>query len=129
MVKKVNSKMKFGKAAGPSGIVVMTRAASDTGVAMIPGLARAIIRDGKVPADWEQSFIVCLYKRKGDILRTEATMPHLTGVDNRRIPVWVRPRQRHNRCKLCHLPAAGEIFHCRQTNLHVYGHFGLREGV
>ena len=52
--------MKFGKAAGPSGIVVeMTRAAVDTGVTMIRGLAIAIIRIGKVPADWEQSFIVC----------------------------------------------------------------------
>ena len=28
----------------------------------------AIIRDGKVPSDWEQSFIVCLYKGKGDAL-------------------------------------------------------------
>ena len=28
----------------------------------------AIIHDGKVPADWEQSFIVCLYKGKGDAL-------------------------------------------------------------
>ena len=24
--------------------------------------------DGKVPADWKQSFIVCLYKEKGDAL-------------------------------------------------------------
>ena len=28
----------------------------------------AIIHDGKVPSDWEQSFIVCLYKGKGDLL-------------------------------------------------------------
>ena len=42
MVKKVISMMKFGKAAGPSGVVVeMTRAASDTGVSMICGLAIA----------------------------------------------------------------------------------------
>ena len=27
-----------------------------------------MIRDGKVPTDWEQSFIVCLYKGKGDAL-------------------------------------------------------------
>ena len=47
-LKKVISKMKFGKAAGPSGIVVeMTRATVDTGVTMISGLAIAIIRDGK----------------------------------------------------------------------------------
>ena len=69
MVKKVISQMKAGKALGPSGIVVeMIRAASDMGASMIHDLAAAIIPDGKVPSDWEQSFIVCLYKGKGDAL-------------------------------------------------------------
>ena len=50
--------MKSGKAAGPSGIVVeMIKAAGDTGVTMIRDLATVIIRDGKVPTDWEESFI------------------------------------------------------------------------
>ena len=58
-----------GKAPGPSGIVVeMIWAAGDMGASMIRDLAAAIIRDGKVPSDWEQSFIVCLYKGKGDAL-------------------------------------------------------------
>ena len=35
---------------------------------MIRDLATVIICDGKVPTDWEQSFIVCLYKGKGDAL-------------------------------------------------------------
>ena len=70
MVKKAISQMKAGKAApGPSGIVVeMVRAAGDMGASMIRDLAAAIIRDGKVPSDWEQSFIVCLYKGKGGAL-------------------------------------------------------------
>ena len=69
MVKKAISQMKAGKAPGPSGIVVeMIRAAGDMGASMIRDLAAAIIRDGKVPSDWEQSFIVCLYKGKGDAL-------------------------------------------------------------
>ena len=38
------------------------------GSSMILDLTAAIIRDGKVPSDWEQSFIVCLYKGKGDAL-------------------------------------------------------------
>ena len=68
MVKAI-SKMKSGKAAGPSGIVVeMIKAAGDTGATMIRDLATAIIRDGKVQTDWEESFIVCLYKGKGDAL-------------------------------------------------------------
>ena len=65
MVKKAISKMKSGKAAGPSGIVVeMIKAAGDTGATMIRNLATAIIRDGKVPTEWEQSFIVCLYRAR-----------------------------------------------------------------
>ena len=69
MMKKAISKMKSGKAAGPSGIVVeMIKAAGDTGATMIRDLATAIICDDKVPTDWEQSFIVCHYKGKGDTL-------------------------------------------------------------
>ena len=69
MVNNANSKMKSSKAASPSDIVVeMIKAADDTGVTMIRDLATAIIHDGKVPTDWEQSFIVCLYKSKGDAL-------------------------------------------------------------
>ena len=53
-VKKAISQMKAGKAPGPSGIVVeMIRAAGDMGASMIRDLAVAIIRDGKVPSDWE----------------------------------------------------------------------------
>ena len=69
MLNKAISKMKSGKAAGPSGIVVeMIKAAGDTGATMVRDLATVIIRDGKVPTDREQSFIVCLYKGKGDAL-------------------------------------------------------------
>ena len=46
----------------------MIKAAGDTGAIMIDDLATAVILDGKVPTDWEQSFIVCLYKGKGDAL-------------------------------------------------------------
>ena len=68
MVKKAISQMKAGKAPGLSGIVVMIQAAGYTGSSLIRDLAAAIICDGKVPYDWEQSFIVCLYKGKGDAL-------------------------------------------------------------
>ena len=61
--------MKAGKAPGPSGTVVeMIQTTVDMGASMIRDLAVAIIRDGKVPSDWEQGFIVCLYKGKGDAL-------------------------------------------------------------
>ena len=48
MVKKAISKMKSGKAAGPSGIVVeINRAAGDTGATIIRDLATAIIDDSQ----------------------------------------------------------------------------------
>ena len=69
MFEKTVSQMEAGKAPGPSSIVVeMIRAAGEMGASMIPDLAAAIIHDGKVPSDWGQSFIVCLYKGKGDAL-------------------------------------------------------------
>ena len=58
IVKKAILQMKFGKVAGPSGVVVeMIRVAGDTGATMIRHLAIAIIRDWKVPTDWEQSLL------------------------------------------------------------------------
>ena len=41
------------------------------GASMICDLAVALASDGKVPSDWEQSFIVCLYKGKGDALEID----------------------------------------------------------
>ena len=137
MVKKAISQMKAGKAPGPSSIVVeMIWAAGDNGASMIRDLAAAIIRDGKVPSDWEQSFIVCLYKGKWDALErgsdrglklTEEVMKVLERIVgglmmvlcvNWRFPVWLCPRQRHNRCNLCCQAAVREVSSCQQETLH-----------
>ena len=70
-------------------MVEMIRVSGDMGASMIHDLAAAIIHDGKVPSDWEQSFIVCLYKGKGDALErgnylslkfTEQVMKVLEGI-------------------------------------------------
>ena len=59
--------MKLSKALGPSGIVVeMIQAADDKGASKICDLAAAINCNSKVLTYWEQSFIVCLYKGKGE---------------------------------------------------------------
>ena len=130
MVKKAISQMKAGKAPGPSDIAVeMVRAAGDMGASMIRDLAAAIIRDGKVPSDWELSFIVCLYKGKGHALErgnyrglklTEQVIKILERtVDglirqlvNGRFPVLLRPRQKHYRRNLCCQAAAIEVSSC-----------------
>ena len=55
-------------------MVEIIEEAGDVGTSMIRDLADAIIRDGKVPSDWEQSFIVCLYKGKGVLWIEETTV-------------------------------------------------------
>ena len=65
MVKKAISQMKAGKALGPTGIVMeMIRAAGDMGASMIHDLEVAIICDGKVPSDWEQSSLSASTRKK-----------------------------------------------------------------
>ena len=110
MVKKAISQMKVGKAPGTSGIVVeIIRAVGDISASMIHDQAAAIIPDGKVPSDWEQSFIVCLYKSKEDALirgnyhglkLTEQVMKVLKRIVDglicrwcqSTIPIWLCPR-------------------------------------
>ena len=145
MVQKAISQKKTGKASCPSGMVVeMIWAASDTSAPMICDLIAAVLRDGKVPSNWEQRFIVCLYNGKGDALdgqlpqsqaeraghrgpREDCGQSHQkTGV-NRWFPVWLCPRQRHNRCNLCCQAAAREVSSCQQETLHGFCRPG--EGV
>ena len=68
MVKKAISKMKSGKAAGPSGIVVeMIKAAGDTGATMIRDLATAIIRV-RVGEGFSKEFEVKVGVHQGSVL-------------------------------------------------------------
>ena len=53
--------MKSGKAAGPSGIIVeMLKAAGDTGITFLRELITSVVTHGKIPEDWEKSFILNL---------------------------------------------------------------------
>ena len=59
MVREAVSKMKKGKAAGPSGVVAeMLKAAGKTGIEMITNLINQIVSEGVIPADWDLSTIV-----------------------------------------------------------------------
>ena len=69
MVVKAITKMKTGKAAGPSGIVAeMLKASGDTGARLVADLANDMVRNGVIPSDWEDSFMINIYKGKGDAL-------------------------------------------------------------
>ena len=64
-VLKSPRRMNSGKAVGPSGVVSkMLKAAPDICCKTIADLMNAIIRDGKVPADWSDSIVVSLFKGK-----------------------------------------------------------------
>ena len=68
-VRKALSKMKSGRAAGPSGITAeLLKATGNAGVECIRQLAEAVFCCGVIPSDWEESFILNLYKGKGEAL-------------------------------------------------------------
>ena len=69
MITKAISKMASGKAARPSGIVAeMLKPVGEAGAVEVRDLIEDIISEGCIPTDWQESFIVNLYKGKGDAL-------------------------------------------------------------
>lgn len=69
MVEDAVVHMKAGKAAGPSGVVVeMIHTAGDPIIDSVTNLINKIIKDGVVPKEWNESYIINLYKGKGDAL-------------------------------------------------------------
>ena len=61
--------MKCGKAAGPMGIIAkMLRAAGEVGIELLTELIEVVFCNGVIPTDWQESFILNLYKGKGDAL-------------------------------------------------------------
>ena len=69
MVLTAISKIKCGKAAGPSGIIIeMIKAAGGKFAEELTVLVSRIVAEGIVPSDWNLSFIINPFKGKGDAL-------------------------------------------------------------
>ena len=69
MVSNAMSKMKSGKAAGLSGIIIeMVRAGGDRIISCVESLFNQVIYDLGVPGDWNLSYIINLFKGMGDAL-------------------------------------------------------------
>ena len=69
IITKAITKMTSGEAAGPSGIVAeMLKPVGEAGAEEMRDLVENIISEGCIPTDWQESFIVNLYKGKGDVL-------------------------------------------------------------
>ena len=61
-------KMKSGKAPGPSGIIAEMMIVGGVECIRLLILTEAIFTHGTVPKDWEESYILDLYKGKGEAL-------------------------------------------------------------
>src|SRR5918995_5436827 len=60
--------MKVGKAAGPSGVASeMLKAAGEDGIMWMVDLFNQIILE-KIPDDWKKSWMVTVFKGKGDAM-------------------------------------------------------------
>lgn len=69
MVMTSISKMQLNKAPGPFGIVAeMLKAAPDICSQNIADLTNAIVSAGKILSEWDDSYIIHLFKGKGDAL-------------------------------------------------------------
>ena len=78
MITKAINKMASGKAAGPSGIVAeMLKPLGEVGVAEVRDRIEDIISEGCIPIDWQESYIVHLYKGNGALNRGNYRHPGL----------------------------------------------------
>ena len=69
MVLSMVQKMKLGKTQGPSNIIAeMLKTSPYQCSQLIAVLINAIFKEGKVPDEWNNSYIVSLFKGKGSAL-------------------------------------------------------------
>ena len=68
-VKEAIGAMKMGKATGPSGAVLeMLKTAGEDGVTWMTELFNQTVSDRKIPDEWRKSWVITVYKGKGDAL-------------------------------------------------------------
>ncbi len=66
---KAISSTKPDKAPGPSGVAAeMLRASAEDCAGFVAKLTSCMIREGKIPSEWTESYIINCYKGKGDAL-------------------------------------------------------------
>ena len=68
-VRSAVTKMKCNKAPGPTGLSAeLLKAAGEDGISWMTDLFNAVVKEGKMPNDWDKSLMVNVYKGKGDAL-------------------------------------------------------------
>ena len=90
------NKMEDGKAAGVSGIVAeMLKASGEAGLELFMELFNNIVKEEKMPSNWEMSVIINCFKGKGDavecgIFRGLKLLDHLMKIFERVIEKYIR---------------------------------------
>ena len=117
-------KMKNGKAAGVSGIVAeMLKASDEAGLELFTELFNNIVKEEKVPSDWEMSIIINCFKGKGDAVergnfRGLKLLEHLMKVFERVMEKYIRDAVNINEMQFGFMPGRGTtdaIFITRQV--------------
>ena len=119
MVFESVKKMKAGKAAGPTGVVSeMLIAGGERCMKVNADLINSINRDRKMPKDWEESYIINLYKGKGDALvRGFKLLEHVMKVLERIVETQIRSSIKIDDMQFGFMPGRGTtdaIFIVRQ---------------
>lgn len=123
-IRSALSKMKSGKAAGVSGIVAeMLKASGEAGLDLFTELFNDIVKEEKVPSDWEMSTIINCFKGKGDAVergnfRGLKLLEHLMKVFERVMEKYIRETVNINEMQFGFMPGRGTtdaIFITRQV--------------
>lgn len=71
-VKQALEKMKNGKATGPDGVPIeVWKAMGEDGVDVLWTLMRKVMREERIPETWRESFLIPIFKEKGDVQSCE----------------------------------------------------------
>ena len=115
---------KTGKAAGPSGVVAeMLKASGPPGEQWVLDVCNAIVQEGRIPEDWRKSWMVSVYKGKGNAMecgsyRGIKLLDQVMKVFERVIEAKVRSRVKIDDMQLGFRPGRGTtdaIFVVRQV--------------
>ena len=122
-VRSAIKKMRNNKAAGPSGVVAdMLKAAGEAGTRWITDICNRVVKEGRIPDDWCKSWMVNVYKGKGDALQCGSyrgirLLEHVLKVLERVIEARVRRIVKINDMQFGFMPGRGTtdaIFIVRQ---------------
>ena len=105
--------MKTGKAAGPSGIVIqMIRSGGREIIKSITNLANRIIKEGRIPSNWNLLYIIILYKGNGgplsrDNYRGLKMLDQVMKIIKRVLDSVIRPQVDINSMQFGFMPGEG----------------------